>query len=111
MSRLRSVNSGTSTGSIDGKAASAGLLPLASGTMTAICDFKLDGTFVVVGTYGVGWRLGGGGVDGVGFDEAVTTAGGSVWTGVVEITAVPVEAGAGTTGAGLVDGVAAGGAG
>jgi hypothetical protein len=31
------------TGSMDGKALSGALLPLASGDMDAICDFKLDG--------------------------------------------------------------------
>src|SRR5215469_5889398 len=110
--RLRSVSSGTSTGSIEGIAASAGLLPLASGTITAIWDCRLEGTLVVTGTYGAVGRLGGGSVDEAGLDAGtVTTAGGSVCTGAVVTTAVPVEPGADATGAGLVEGTAAGGAG
>src|SRR5579872_2272330 len=103
----RSVSSGTLTGSIAGKAASAGLLPLASGIMTASCDCKLDGTFgAVTGTYDAGWRLGGGGVDEagvVGIGVVVITAGASTCAGafVTGRMAVPVDAGADTTDAGV----------
>src|SRR5262249_59254745 len=48
-SSARSAASGTATGSMDCMAASGALLPLASGTIDAICDFKLDGTLAGAG--------------------------------------------------------------
>src|SRR5271167_3086985 len=47
-SRSRAADSGSFTGSIADIAASAGLFPLASGVVEAICDFRLDGMPVLL---------------------------------------------------------------
>ena len=94
VSSARSAASGTWTGSIDCMAASGGLLPLASGAIEAICDFRLEGTFDGPdgGVYGV--------------DELFC---GTACAGMDEI-GVSKEDGGATAGAatGFPDGVAAG---
>ncbi len=93
MSNARSAASVTATGSIAGMADSADLFPLASGTMTVICDWRLEGTLVVGGAYDVGCRRGGTATEGAVLDGmgVFRDGGTSVLTGGV------TTEGAGTT--------------
>src|SRR4051812_32237220 len=64
------------TGSMEGRAASGGLLPLASGTIVAICDCRLEGTLVVAGVYcGAGRRGVGAAACGTGEEARVAGVG------------------------------------
>ena len=88
-----------STGSIEGSAASTGLLPLASGVIEAMADFKLEGipAGVVVGVdteCGSGLIGGAGcvgtGATGGGVEEAAATVSARSWSAAA---AAAVEAG------------------